>query len=358
MRRFINRMLRHGEAGGTLIELLIASMLGVMVLVLVSTLMFNTQTYVNRQVATSQLLANVSSSMNKVVDSLDSAQPLGYCPSSQGSNKYTTIYKQCPHVSEEGSALWAATPKGACWFVYLSSLVDRKTNNPSLDGQAPDLQCMYEVPYTGSTSPPQQDQYNLWVVSWPARSSASGVSPSYTSCQPVPGLTPAGCWIQSGLTLVPSSTNSPIPTAAPSCTSASQAGTAACPLQQQLVARVYSTPSTPLFTYWNSGGCQIGTTNATTACPATPLPNTTSCSNQSPSPMVPWSGCLSVLGSITSVKLNLHLRAAAVNGNYGTYQSGHGSSSPPVLGTVDQQLQLEATLFGQSYYQQQTAVVG
>lgn len=348
--RYLVMLRKHrDEDGSTLIEVLIAALLGVLVMVLVSTLMFNTQTYVNRQVATSQVLASAASSMNKVVDSLDNAQPLGWCPSS--SAPLTTPYDQCPHVSEEGASLWAATPSGACWFTYLSSTSAGVVSNPSLDGQAPDLQCIYEVPYThvaSSNYPPPQDQYDLWVVSWPASNSSAA---TYTSCQPLPTSTPSGCWSQSGLTV------GGVPTTAPSCsTVATVSGSASCPPQQQLIARVYSPSTEPVFTYWDASGCQLGTNTSTNGCTTTPLPSSSSCLTNPPNAGAPWSGCLSTLEQVTSVRIDLHLRAAEVNGNYGTGQSGPHSQATPVLGTVDQQLQLEATLFGQAYYQQQTAV--
>ena len=336
------------EEGSTLIEVLIAALLGVLVMILVSTLMFNTQTYVNRQVAGSQILASAAASLNTVVDSLDNAQLLGYCSSANVDNQYTTPANQCPHISEMGASLWAATPQGACWFAYQTATSNGAITNPSLGGQAPDLQCMYEVPYTHVSDPhypPPQDQYDLWVVSWPAQ----GSSATYTSCQLTYGQSESGCWSQSGLSI------GDVPTSAPVCTGTNY-DTASCPAQQQLIARIYD-PTQSAFTYWDAGGCQLGVTTPAKGCTAVAMPSTTSCSStQEPPTSTPWSGCLASLEQVTSVRLDMHLRAASVNGNYGTGQSGPHSKTPPALGTVDQQLQLTATLFGQSYFQQQQAV--
>jgi type II secretory pathway component PulJ len=349
----IRRQVRD-ESGDTLIEVLIAALLGVLVMVLVSTLMFNTQTYVNRQVAVSQLLASVSASMNTVVSSLENAQPLGYCPSSQG-GEYSTPYNQCAHVSEQGASLWAAAPTGACWFAYLSA-GSQVITNPDLENQAPNLQCMYAVPYTSTTVTAANNQYNLWVVSWPAVNSTG--SPSYTVCQPT-STNEQGCWEQSGL--YPGE----VPTSPPDCTGpvSNTGGSPDCPPNQQLVARVYIPSGGSLLSFFDTNGQPVTPEPYTSSSSQSGTPSNTtvqSCLSQlqSSSTVSAWS-CVPSLGQITEVQIDLHLRAAAVTGNYGTAQtrSTTPQTAQPVLGTVDQQLQLEATLFGQSYLQQQSAVV-
>lgn len=343
---------RRGEQGFTLLELLVTAVLGVLVVSLGGLLLDNSQTYANRQAATSQLLAIAASSLNQAVDSMDNAQPLGYCTSTQ--QPYSTPYDQCSHVSELGSSLWAASSTGVCWFAYLAPLQAGQVDNPNLQSGAPNLQCLYAVPYVGpgpdgGQVTAAQDQYDLWLVAWPAQG-IGGAAPTYTNCQPQPGIAPAGCWSDSGLQV------GQLPQAAPECAG----GSAQCPTLAQLLARVYIPPDQPLLRYYSAADCPLGTQSAPSGCTPQPLPDSSSCVTDPPASGAPWSGCLSVLQQVVSINLDLHLRAVAVVGNYGIAGAGPAQGNPGVLaargplGTVDQQLQLLATLYGQSYLQQQS----
>jgi len=343
----------RGEQGFTLLEMLLAAVLGVLVISLGALLLDNTQTFANRQAATSQLLATAAASLNQAVDSLDNAQPLGYCTSSQ--DPYNTPYDQCSHVSELGSSLWAASPTGVCWFAYLAPLQAGQVANPGLQGGAPNLQCLYAVPYTGpgpdgGQVTAAQDQYDLWLVAWPAQGSG-GATATYTNCQPQPTTAASGCWAQSGLQV------GQLPQRAPNCAG----GASGCPTLAQLLARVYIPPNQPLLSYSAANGCPLGTQSVPAGCSAQDLPDSSSCATNPPAAGAPWSGCLSVLQQVVSIGLDLHLRAVAVAGNYGTFAAGPSGGNVGILeargplGTVDQQLQLLATLYGQSYLQQQSA---